>query len=179
MRSAPGAEQLDRPRLGEALLRFGDLDPDPVAGQRPGDEDDEPSPRATPRPPKASESISTSSCSPRRGGPPASHGGRSTSRVFCGARRLRRLFANRLGPAADLAPRLLDQPFQLFEQRVGLAPALFDQFGEQFLGVAAGHPAAFDGVVDDLLQAVTTEGDAALEAFAELLDALVEPGRRG
>jgi len=34
-------QQLDRARLGEALLRFGDLDPDAVAGQGPGDEDDE------------------------------------------------------------------------------------------------------------------------------------------
>ena len=37
-----GLQQLDRARLGEALLRFGDLGPHPVAGQSAGDEDDEP-----------------------------------------------------------------------------------------------------------------------------------------
>jgi hypothetical protein len=36
-----GADQLDGPRLGEALLRFRDLGPDPVSRQSPGDEDDE------------------------------------------------------------------------------------------------------------------------------------------
>ncbi len=42
MRSAPALQQLDRARLGEALLRFRDLDPNPVARQRAGDEDDQP-----------------------------------------------------------------------------------------------------------------------------------------
>ena len=36
-----GPQQLDRARLGEALLRLRHLGPDPVAGQRAGDEDDE------------------------------------------------------------------------------------------------------------------------------------------
>jgi hypothetical protein len=36
-----GADQLDGPRLGEALLRFRDLGADPVPRQGPGDEDDE------------------------------------------------------------------------------------------------------------------------------------------
>ena len=36
-----GPQQLDRPRLGEALLRLRHLGPDPVAGQGAGDEDDE------------------------------------------------------------------------------------------------------------------------------------------
>jgi hypothetical protein len=36
-----GLEQLDRARLGEALLALGHLGTDPVAGQRPGDEDDQ------------------------------------------------------------------------------------------------------------------------------------------
>ena len=36
-----GPQQLDRARLGEALLRFRHLDPDAVARQAAGDEDDE------------------------------------------------------------------------------------------------------------------------------------------
>ena len=35
-----GPQQLDRPRLGEAALRLGDLGPHQVAGQAAGDEDD-------------------------------------------------------------------------------------------------------------------------------------------
>jgi hypothetical protein len=35
------AQDLDCPRLGEALLALRDLGADPVAGQGPGDEDDE------------------------------------------------------------------------------------------------------------------------------------------
>ena len=41
MRSAPGRSSSTVARLGEALLAFGHLDPDAVAGQRAGDEDDE------------------------------------------------------------------------------------------------------------------------------------------
>jgi hypothetical protein len=37
----PGAEQLEGARLGEALLRFRDLDPNSVARQGAGDEDDQ------------------------------------------------------------------------------------------------------------------------------------------
>src|ERR1044072_540324 len=90
------------------------------------------------------------------------------------ARRLGRLFAHRLGSAGYLAPRLLDQTFQLLQQRIGLPPALVDQVGEQLLGVATGNTAAFDGIVDDVLEALTTQRHTALEAFAELLDAVIE-----
>src|SRR6185295_2302446 len=68
----------------------------------------------------------------------------------------------------------LDQAFELFQQRVCLPPALLDQVGKHLLGVAARHPAALDRVVDDLLQTIAAQGDAALEAVPELLDALVE-----
>src|SRR5262249_12263141 len=68
--------------------------------------------------------------------------------------------------------------FELLQQRVGLASTLLDQVGEHLLCVAAGHPTPLDGVIDDLLQSLAAEGDAALEALAELLDALVEPGYR-
>src|SRR5262249_38917967 len=88
------------------------------------------------------------------------------------------LLAHGLGAAAYLAPRLFDQPFELPQQRVGLPASLLDQVGEHFLGVAARHPPAFARVVDDLLQAIAAKGDTALEALAELLDALVEAGGR-
>jgi hypothetical protein len=51
-----GADHLDGPRLGEALLRLGDLGADPVARQRPGDEDDEPV-GATDPPPAEGERV--------------------------------------------------------------------------------------------------------------------------
>ena len=101
-----------------------------------------------------------------------------TSRVFSGRRAPGSPVCAPARPAADLFARLLDQPFELLEQRVGLSAAAFDQVGEHLLGVAAGHPAALDGVVDDLLQAVAAQRDAALEAVAELLDALVEAAGR-
>ena len=174
------AQQLDRARLGEALLRFGDLGAHPVArAAPPATKTTRPSARATPRPPKASESISTSSSSPRRGPRAAGlAGGLSSSQLFRARARLGRLFADRLGPAADLFAGLFDQSFELAEQRVGLFAAAFDQVAEHLLGVAAGHPAALDGVVDDLLEAVAAERDALLEALAELGDALVEAAGR-
>ena len=107
-------------------------------------------------------------------------GCRQLSRVSCAARRAAWVACLRTGSAAaaDLFARLLDQPLELAEQRVGLLAAAFDQVAEHLLGVAAGHPAALDGVVDDLLQAVAAERDAVLEALAELRDALVEAARR-
>ena len=82
--------------------------------------------RATPRPPKASESISSSSWS--AGLVPTA----LAQLLARPARGLGGLFAHRLGPSADLFARLLDQPFELLQQRVGLPAAALDQVGEIF-----------------------------------------------
>jgi len=178
-----GAQQLDRPRLGEPLLRFGDLGPHQVARQAAGDEDDV---AADPGDPAPAEGERVDLDFKQLPAPRPSRGlaarlhlhlSRQLAQFLARApRRLGRLFAHRRRPPADLFARLFDQPFQLLQQAVGLPAAALDQVGDHLLGVAVGHPAPLDGVVDDLLQPVAAQGDAAIEALAELLDALVEPG---
>ena len=111
-----GSQQLDRARLGEALLRFGDLDPDAVAGQRPGDEDDEALGAGDAAPAEGErvdldlEQLAATRAAGRRllaGG--LLHLAEFLARA---ARRLGGLFAHRLGPAADLFAGLFDQPFE-------------------------------------------------------------------
>ena len=130
-------------------------------GSPPATKTTKPSARATPRPPKASESISTSSRSPLRG-----------------ARVRRRVgLRSRTPLAGEFPARLADEFLQLGDQRVGLFAAAFEQLADHLLGVPVGHPAAFDRVVDDLLDAVPAQRDAVLERVTKLGEAFVDPDR--
>ena len=60
-------------------------------------------------------------------------------------------------PAVDLLARLLEQLLEVADQVVGRLAAAADELRDELVGVAAGHPAALDGVVDDLLDPVARE----------------------
>ena len=116
-----GAQQLDRPRLGEALLAFRHLGEDAVARQR--------------RRRRRRRSRRPGRCRGRR-----RRASRSRPRA---ARRGAALVSRRLGArAAGSPPRGVScapgasQFLQLGEQRVGLFAAAFEQLAEHLLGVA-------------------------------------------
>jgi hypothetical protein len=154
-----GAQQLDRPRLGEALLAFRHLGEDAIARQPARDEDDE---------------------AVRAGDPAAAEGQRVDLDLepLAPARRpLGRLGVRPGLHLGEFPARLADEFLQLAQQRVGLFAAAFEQLADHLLRVAVGHPAAFDRVVDDLLDAVPAQRDAVLERVTKLGEALVDPDR--